>query len=126
LVRKVKKVARKRTKKKTKKKTRRQLYGDRYIEADVRRAVTRRDDGKCVYCGKRGRNKGWFRDEVKLEFGHAIPHSKGGDVCVDNIQLECFKCNRSKGATIDEVHWVKRLLLRGAKGCTRHRKKKKK
>jgi 5-methylcytosine-specific restriction endonuclease McrA len=115
----VKKVARKRTKKKKTKKSRRQLYGDRYIEASVRRYVTHRDDNKCVYCGKRGRKKGWFRDVVKLEFGHAIPHSKRGDVCINNIQLECFSCNRSKGATVDEVSWVKRLLFRGAKGCAR-------
>ncbi len=113
----MKKVARKRTKKKTKKKTRRQLYGDRYIESSVRKAVIRRDDNKCVYCGKRGREKGWWRDAVKLEFGHAIPHSKDGDVCINNIQLECFKCNRSKGATEDPVSWIKRMILRGAKGC---------
>jgi len=49
-----------------------------------------------------------------------IPHSKGGKKCIDNIQLECFRCNRSKGAKVKEISWFKRnAMKRGAKGCKR-------
>ena len=102
---------------KKKKPSRRKLYGDRYIEASVRNAVKKRDDGRCCYCGKKGRKKSLFRKEVKLEFGHVIPHSKRGDRCLNNIQLECFNCNRGKGATEKSIGWLKLKILRGAKGC---------
>lgn len=102
---------------KRKKKTRRQLYGDRYIESSVRKFVIKRDDNRCCYCGTKGRRKSLFRKAVKLEFGHVIPHSMKGDRCIKNIQLECFSCNRSKGASVDQIFWLKRMILRGAKGC---------
>ena len=105
-------------------KNRRVLFGDRYIGASVRNAVKKRDDNRCCYCSKKGRKKSLFRKKVKLEFGHVIPHSKGGDTCIDNIQLECFKCNRGKGATKKSIGWLKLKILRGAKGCKKHRKKK--
>ena len=108
-----------------KKKTRRQLYGDRYIESSIRKKVIHRDDDRCCYCGKKRRKKGLFRSAVKLEFGHVVPHSKGGDICIDNIQLECFKCNRKKGAKRQSIGWLKLKLVRGAKGCSKRCKKKK-
>ncbi len=59
--------------------------------------------------------------DIKLEFGHVIPHSKGGDRCMDNIQMECFRCNRSKGATVKDIGWIREHLQgRGAKGCKKH------
>ena len=111
--------------KKRKRISRRLLYGDRYIEKAVRTAVIQRDDNKCCYCSKKNRKKSLLRKEVKLEFGHVIPHSMGGDTCIDNIQLECFECNRGKGAKIEPIGWFKLKLLRGAEGCKKHRKKKK-
>lgn len=64
---------------------------DRYISPEVKLAVWRRDQGKCVQCGSR----------EKLEYDHIIPVSKGGSNTERNIQLLCEKCNREKAARID-------------------------
>jgi len=113
------KAKRKSKKKKHKKKSRRGMISkDRYITKEVRDAVWKRDEGRCVYCNVKQRRKYPLLREIKMEFGHVIPHSKGGNRCIDNIQLECKKCNRAKGATMIEVGWFKsKIMGRGAKGC---------
>ncbi len=63
---------------------------DRSIPEDVRRAVWRRDGGKCSKCGSR----------EKLEYDHIIPVSKGGSNTGRNIELLCEACNREKSADI--------------------------
>jgi len=63
------------------KKTRREV-----IAQDVKDAVWRRDEGKCVECGS----------NEKLEFDHIIPFVKGGSSRYRNIQLLCEPCNRKK------------------------------
>lgn len=62
----------------------------RAIAERVRHEVWRRDQGRCVDCGSRGR----------LEFDHIIPHSRGGSNTARNIELRCEPCNRRKGARI--------------------------
>jgi len=62
----------------------------RRIPQDVKDAVWRRDEGKCVECGS----------NEDLEFDHIIPHSRGGANTYRNIQLLCEKCNRQKSAKI--------------------------
>jgi hypothetical protein len=63
---------------------------DRYVSAEVKLAVWRRDCGKCVECGSK----------EKLEYDHIIPVNKGGSNTERNIQLLCEKCNRKKAALI--------------------------
>ena len=73
----------------------------RTIPEKVKRAVWRRDHGRCV---------GWVTDpagnEVQcgsqsdLEYDHIIPFSKGGSNTERNIQLLCERCNRTKTASI--------------------------
>jgi uncharacterized protein (DUF924 family) len=60
------------------------------IPEEVRHAVWRRDQGRCVTCGS----------QEKLEFDHIIPVSRGGANTERNLQLLCESCNRSKSATI--------------------------
>jgi tetratricopeptide (TPR) repeat protein len=60
------------------------------IPEDVRHAVWRRDEGRCVQCGS----------QEKLEFDHIIPVSRGGSNTERNLQLLCEPCNRAKSATI--------------------------
>lgn len=60
------------------------------IPENVRHEVWRRDEGKCVTCGS----------QVRLEFDHIIPHSKGGASTARNLQLLCEICNRSKSDAI--------------------------
>lgn len=57
---------------------------------DVRAAVWRRDDGRCVRCGA----------EQELQFDHVIPYSRGGGSAAENIQILCGPCNRAKGDSI--------------------------
>jgi len=56
------------------------------VPEEVRVAVWRRDEGKCVKCGSRER----------LEYDHIIPVSKGGSDTVRNLELLCERCNREK------------------------------
>ena len=63
------------------------------IPEEVKIAVWRRDDGRCVDCKKRER----------LEFHHIIPRKKGGSSTVRNVELLCEVCNRTKGARLDEL-----------------------
>jgi hypothetical protein len=63
------------------------------IPEDVKIAVWRRDEGRCVDC--KGRER--------LEFHHIVPRSKGGSSTVHNIELLCETCNRKRGNRIDEL-----------------------
>jgi len=62
----------------------------RAIPEDVRHAVWRRDEGRCVQCG----------NQESLEFDHIIPVARGGANTERNLQLLCERCNREKSATI--------------------------
>ncbi|MEH2121149.1 HNH endonuclease [Nostoc sp.] len=64
----------------------------RHIPLSVRFAVLRRDNDKCVSCGK-------SPAEVTLEVDHKEPFSKGGTNDISNLQTLCFDCNRGKGAS---------------------------
>ena len=78
------------------------------IPSKLKSQVVLRDKGICQICGKRGEivDLGW---EVKayegkghsyqhcFEIDHIIPESKGGQAILDNLQLLCRHCNRSKG-----------------------------
>ncbi len=57
---------------------------------EVRAAVWRRDEGRCVRCGS----------EQELQFDHVIPFSRGGGNVTENIQILCGPCNRAKGNSI--------------------------
>jgi hypothetical protein len=59
--------------------------GSRHIPSAVRRAVWRRDQGRCAFVGTHGR----CVERAFLEFHHVEPHAVGGPACVENIQLRC-------------------------------------
>jgi len=61
------------------------------IPSSVKKAVWKRDGGKCVICGS----------EVEIEYDHIIPIAKGGSSTIQNIQILCKKCNRKKSASIE-------------------------
>jgi hypothetical protein len=67
-----------------------QQPGRAAVPEEVRHAVWRRDEGRCVKCGS----------QENLEFDHVIPISRGGANTERNLQLLCEPCNRGKGATI--------------------------
>jgi 5-methylcytosine-specific restriction endonuclease McrA len=61
------------------------------IPEKVRIAVWRRDGGQCAKCNSK----------LNLEYDHIVPVSKGGSNSVQNVELLCRKCNRSKGDLIE-------------------------
>jgi hypothetical protein len=63
----------------------------RHIPADVRRAVWKRDGGRCAFMGKEGHRCGARR---RLEFHHVKPFAEGGRATVENIGLRCALHNR--------------------------------
>lgn len=63
----------------------------RVIPPTVRRAVWKRDQGRCALCGARD----------NLHFDHIVPYSRGGSsLRSDNVQLLCARHNLRKGAGI--------------------------
>lgn len=68
------------------------LEQNRLIPPEVKLAVWKRDQGKCVVCGS-GDN---------LHFDHIIPYSRGGSSLVaENIQLMCARHNLAKRDKIE-------------------------
>jgi len=57
----------------------------RHIPAAVRRAVWRRDAGRCAFVGTTGR----CGETAFLEFHHVEPYAAGGVTSVENIELRC-------------------------------------
>lgn len=64
--------------------------GSRQIPAAVRRAVWRRDQGRCAFKGA-GR---LCEETAFLEFHHVRPFEAGGEPTVDNIELRCRAPNQ--------------------------------
>jgi 5-methylcytosine-specific restriction endonuclease McrA len=62
----------------------------RHIPAAVKRAVWRRDQGKCAFVGSLGR----CEETAFLEFHHLEPFAAGGGSAVENLQLRCRAHNQ--------------------------------
>jgi len=56
----------------------------RYIPVPVRRAIWRRDQGKCTACGSIDRP----------QYDHITPVARGGTNDLQNLRLLCFHCNQ--------------------------------
>jgi len=57
----------------------------------VKRAVSRRDDGRCAFVAPDGRR---CTERTFLEFHHVQPYAKGGPATVENISLRCRRHNQ--------------------------------
>lgn len=62
--------------------------------------VMRRDDFKCVKCGRSPATE----PKLRLEIDHVLPWSKGGETFEENLQTLCYDCNRGKGNSADVQH----------------------
>lgn len=65
----------------------------RSIPLKIRMQVLKRDNFKCVLCGKSPA----IHHGVILHIDHIIPFSKGGRSEIDNLQTLCQDCNLGKG-----------------------------
>ncbi len=68
----------------------------RDINERLRFKVLKRDNFKCVYCGKSPATD----SNVELHVDHIIPWSKGGETVIENLQTSCSKCNLGKSDLI--------------------------
>lgn len=68
----------------------------RNITTRMRFLVLKRDNFKCVYCGKSPATD----SNVELHVDHIIPWSKGGETVIENLQTLCSKCNLGKSDLI--------------------------
>ena len=66
------------------------VVGSRHIPADVKRAVWRRDLGRCAFTGTNGHR---CTERAFLEFHHVQPYAVGGEPTVANVQLRCQRHN---------------------------------
>ena len=63
----------------------------RMIPSEVKQAVFKRDQGKCVIC----------KSTDQLHFDHELPYSKGGTSFTEaNVRILCARHNLEKGAKI--------------------------
>lgn len=67
----------------------------RYFSADLKRALGRDHDRRCMYCGERKLLK-------NLQIDHKYPVDRGGSNDPSNLQLLCRPCNPRKGVHTDE------------------------
>jgi hypothetical protein len=64
--------------------------GTRHIPAAVRRAVWRRDGGRCAFQGP----KGPCGERAFVEFHHVKPFAAGGETTEENLELRCRAHNQ--------------------------------
>jgi hypothetical protein len=65
--------------------------GSRSIPAAVRRAVWRRDGGRCAFVAETGKR---CAARTLLEFHHVVPFAAGGKGTVDGVEIRCAAHNR--------------------------------
>ena len=65
----------------------------REIPLGLRLKVFKRDNFKCIFCGRSPA----IESGVTLHVDHIHPFSKGGKTILDNLQTLCEKCNWGKG-----------------------------
>ncbi|MBT9317308.1 HNH endonuclease [Leptothoe spongobia] len=69
-----------------------------YIPDSLRRAVSKRAEGKCEYCQ--------IHQTFSIythEIDHAVAIKHGGQTNTDNLVLACLPCNRHKGSDLTSI-----------------------
>ena len=70
---------------------RRPAPGTRHVPAHVKRAVWKRDDGRCTFVGENGRR---CESRHGIEFDHVQEVARGGDARASTIRLRCRAHNQ--------------------------------
>lgn len=74
-----------------------------------RKEILERDNWTCQCCGIKvhDRKSGNWNTNDKAEIDHIIPISKGGNSELNNLQVLCRTCNRSKFNSMDYIEQIK-------------------
>ncbi len=90
----------------------RPTLGKRTIPAHVRRAVWKRDDGRCTFVGDDGHR---CATRTFLEFDHVVPVARGGAATAGQIRLLCRTHNQHEAERLFGKHFMegKRASERG-------------
>jgi 5-methylcytosine-specific restriction endonuclease McrA len=75
----------------TSQRSQRAAKGARYVPANVKRRVWRRDQGQCTFVSEAGHR---CPATNRLEFDHVDPVARGGRATVDRIRLRCRPHNQ--------------------------------
>lgn len=72
----------------------------RHVPAEVRRAVWKRDDGRCTFVSETGVRCAAI---AWLQFDHIDPYARGGEATAANVRLRCrahnqYEAERTSGA----------------------------
>lgn len=82
---------------------------------ELRRAVYKRERGRCYWCNCRVRlhwkDPGVFIPEDAATLDHIVPLSKGGNWDVTNLLLCCPPCNRRRG-NMDAAEYLASIAQR--------------
>ena len=73
-------------------------YQRQLMTPQLREQILSRDKYECKKCGVSKKNE----KHLLLEVDHIIPISRGGITIESNLQALCWKCNRTKGARLDD------------------------
>ena len=71
--------------------------GSRYVPKDVRRAVWKRDQGRCTFIGDTGHRCG---TKEFLQLDHVEPHARRPNATVENLRLRCRTHNQLEAERI--------------------------
>jgi hypothetical protein len=76
----------------------------RHVPAGVKRAVWKRDEGRCAFIGPDGR----CGERAFLEFHHVVPFADGGIASVESISLRCRAHNGYEAERWFGAPWILR------------------
>ena len=81
------------------------VYGKQRKEPPLtNRALFRRDQNMCLYCGN-------HFDNIKLSRDHVVPLSRGGEDAWTNVVTACKRCNARKGNRLPDETNMELLAL---------------
>lgn len=86
--------------------TRRARQLGQFVEEIDRDVVWNSDNGKCGICEK------YIGDHKHFDIDHIVPLSRGGEHSYANVQVAHPKCNKRKGAHLEEEHVKQMMSLR--------------
>jgi hypothetical protein len=86
----------------------------RHIPANIKKAVYKRDKGRCAFVGSNGKR---CNSQHNLQYDHyPVPYARGGSSTVDNLLLLCAKHNRhdaikTYGEQVVKKHYIKETRI---------------